>query len=153
MKNKKFTYSSRDVIDVSWALFCVLIIQCFIHCLCHPFLSVHLVVPCPCCFGCVVLLSVLVPVVALWWLSLLSVIVLIVRCCLVVVPTVVVAVVYPLVISVGVILFCCFCHCGFASFLSLHPCLCHASCLFPPHEQLFVAVAWVWVCHLGAISW
>jgi hypothetical protein len=25
--------------------------------------------------------------------------------------------------------------------------------LVPPHEQVLVAVAWVWVCRLGAVSW
>ena len=125
-------------------------------------------------------------------------------CCVVVIlllivrhcPLVIVVAICPLIINV--IPSHCFCHHSSACFLSLHPFwLSHASCSFPPHEQLlmavgcwwpssslpchplslpccpccwtlacfvvliphpaheqvFIAVAWVWVCHFGAVSW
>ena len=76
-----------------------------------------------------------VPVVILLWLFLLS-------CCS-----------CPCHWSLSPSPHCC-CHCGSPSFFSLHPPhLCHASCSFPPHKYVLVAVEWVWVSCLGTILW
>ena len=129
-KEKKLTYGPRDIINISWALFVPLIIQCHICHLCFLFLShphphpCHVLLPfllccvvvhphpCPCCHPVVVVLVIslhpLVPIV---------------------------------IVIVAPLLFHC---CALPIF---------AMPVAHLHKQVLIAVAWVWVSHLGTISW
>ena len=139
--------------------FVFLIIWCWIHRLCLPYLS-HPHCPPPCALllflSCRVIVHpcpcpchrpVMVVLIIMWWLSSSS-------CCgcppcrlppcRSLTPLLLVSV------SSCDVVFVIVAHFLFVIVPSLSS-LCQL--LIPPHQQVLVVVAWVWVCHLGTISW